>query len=182
MRDFCTRPSRLFSGNPSALFGPDAQYQSVAGPVTPALSTPFQYQFDTNQVPDSEFWHIDKIALSLFNPTTNFTSLETNTILLMLMPNNLVGSTTQDDSGDVSGVNPNNLGLLIPQSVTDLINGSGAGGFQEIFYDGLPIEVPPRWFLRVAILDDGSGLQIPAGTQITLRFMQQKIPVNFANG
>ena len=177
-KKFCTRPSRLFSGNPSALFGPDAQYQSVAGPVTPTLSTPFQYQFDTNQVPDSEFWHIDKIALSIFNPTTNIAP-NTDLILLMLMPNNLVGSTTQDDSGDVSGVNPNNLGLLIPQSVTDLINGV-TGGFQEIFYDGLPIELPPRWFMRVAILDDGSGLQLPAGTQVTLRFMQQKIPVDFA--
>lgn len=173
-RKFCSITSRLFSGDPSALFAPLSAFFSVGAIAD--LTSPFNFQFDTNQVPDSVFWHMTKISITFFNPTSNIAP-NLDLLKLMLMPTNLVGSQAQADGGGT--ININNSGLEIFRTGSDLVNGVSSG-WQSVFFDN-PVDIPPKWFLRVAIYDDGSGLVLPAGTSVLLRAVQQIVPKDFAS-
>ena len=51
MNSFCTRPSRLFSGEPDALFSQDAGRFTTGVILDSDLSSPFNFQLDTQQCP-----------------------------------------------------------------------------------------------------------------------------------
>ena len=94
----------------------------------------------------------------------------------MLMPNNLVGSLAQADDGTIQ---TQNLGLEIERTNSDVINGGAGSGWQAVFYRPL-VEVPPKWFIRLVIFDDGSGVVLPASSVVTLRMQRQVIPTDFS--
>lgn len=176
--DFNTRTSRLFSGDPSALFAPDAAYYSV-GVVSGALTSPFQFQLDTDQCPYTQFWHIPKLNVMIFSPNDLITGLVGNQMRLYLMPNNLVGSQVVATPGsNIAGINPNNLGVELTPIQGNLINSAAPpnGGMQTYEVE-LPIDVPPGWFLRFVILDNGAGPILPADCQITMRMMREIIQI-----
>jgi hypothetical protein len=181
---FCSRPSRLFSGDPSALFAIDSQFLKVSAILEAGLSSPFAFVLDTPQVPNSQFWHIPKISISIFTPSpNNIVNLTGNQTALWLCPPSMVGSSVQDDSGTVGGVNLNNVGIQLFKQQNNLLNNSvgTSGGISEDIYEG-PIEVPPLWFLRYTIFDDESGPDVLfPGTIIDMRMMQQVIDVKFAS-
>ena len=128
-RKFCSIPSRLFSGDPTALLTPLA-VMFTQGAIAD-LTTPYTFQFDTNQVPDSVFWHMTKIVVTFYNGSNNL-SANLNLLKLMMMPNNLVGSASQDSSGTI---NTQNVGIELNQENSDLINNSvNPAGYQTIFF------------------------------------------------
>jgi hypothetical protein len=181
MDSFCTRPSRLFSGDPSALFAQDSQFLNVSE-TTGGLSTPFSFNLDTPQVPNTQFWHLPKVCVTLFTPSPNsVNNLSGNQVALWLCPSGMVGSPVQDDSGEVNGVNLNNVGILIRLTASNLMNDTNGteGGLQQFFYEG-PIEVPPLWFLRFVIYDIGAGTNnVWPGSIISIRAQQQIIQLGF---
>lgn len=181
---FCTRPSRLFSGDPSALFAQDSQYFSVSEILQASLSTPFNFQLDTPQVPSSQFWHLPAgVSVTIFTPSPNsVNNLSGNQWALWLCPGSMVGSIFQDPtSGEVNGINFDNVGIQIKQEFANLMNDTNGthGGVQEIVFKG-PIEVPPLWFLRFTIADIEAGANnVWIGTKITLRAQQQIVNLGF---
>ena len=178
-RKFCSRPSRLFAGDPSALFAQDSQAGNFAGPVTEGLTSPFVYQYETNPVADSQQWHCVKPCLILYNPTASLTP-NLDAIRVFICPNAYQGITVEPD-GVLAELQINSLGLELVPTNSDLSNDTlGGAGYQTIFYEDF--DLPPRWFIRVAILDDGSNATpfVPDGTQLFLRFQQQVIPIKFA--
>jgi len=179
---YCSRASRLFSGDPSALFAQDSQFLNVAATLDAGLSSPFQFVLDTPQVPNTQFWHLPKVAVLIYTPAPNSISNFTpNQQALFLCPGSMVGSVPQDDSGEVNGVNISNLGVQIQQTEFNLMNDTNGthGGLLEILFDG-PVEVPPLWFLRFCIFDIESGPNnLYAQSQISLRAQQQIIQLGF---
>lgn len=176
---FCTRPSRLFSGDPSALFAQDSQAGNFAGPVISGLVSPFQYQFETNPAADTQQWHCVKPCLLLYCPTASLAP-NLDAIRLFICPNAFQGVIIEPD-GLIANLAINQLGLELVPIGSDLSNASGGvAGYQSIFYEDF--DLPPRWFIRVVIFDDGSNATsfVPDGTLIFLRFQQQVIPINFA--
>jgi hypothetical protein len=182
MDSFCTRPSRLFSGDPSALFAQDSQFLNVATTIAAGLSTPFSFNLDTPQVPNSQFWHLPKVSVVIFTPSPNdIDNLSDNQMSLWLCPGSMQGSSVQDDSGTINGVNLNNVGIQINATLFNLLNDTTGikGGIQEVVFEG-PIEIPPLWFLRFCIYDDGSGLNVlRAGSTVSIRAQQQIIQLGF---
>jgi hypothetical protein len=183
---FCTRPSRLFAGDPTALFAPDTQFRNWGQSLPNGLSSPFAFQIDTEPVPDSQFWSIAQISFMFFCATSNlsnFTSVAQPQ--LFLCPNNLVGSRAQDpNAGHLSGINPTNLGVALASSgafgFLNDTNPNDGGLFQNSWAAFTPIVVPPKWFLRLVFFDNGGGaLVLPPGTTATLRAAVQVIPINF---
>jgi hypothetical protein len=178
-RNFCSRPSRLFAGDPSALFAQDSQAGNFPGPIADGLISPFEYQFESNPVADSQQWHCVKPCLILYSPNASLAA-NLNAIRVFICPNNLVGVTIEPE-GSIAQLAINSLGLELVPTGSDLSNDSlGGAGYQTIFYEDF--DLPPRWFIRVAILDDGSNATpfVPDGTSIFLRFQQQVIPIKFS--
>jgi hypothetical protein len=182
---FCLPASRLFSGDPSSLLAKDSSYYAVGTVLQAALSTPFVFQLDTDQCPYSVFWHISLCSIMLAvsgNQLLNLTVPATAQIRLWLMPNNLVGSlASPQNTGGVSGFNPNNVGIELPKVETDLMNtvGPPQGGLVSLMVQN-PFDIPPGWFLRLVILDNNGGIGVvPVGTVITLRMLRAIIPIDF---
>lgn len=177
--ELCTRPSRLFSGDPSALFAQDSQSGNFPGPIIEGLTSPFEYQYETTPAADSQQWHCIRPCLLLYTAAGTLAP-NLNAIRVSICPNALQGKQIEPE-GLISQLDVNSIGLELEQVAADLVNDiSSNGGYQTIFFDDF--DLPPRWFIRVLILDDGSNATpfVPNGTQIFFRFQQQVIPITFA--
>lgn len=177
--EFCTRKSRLMSGEPGALFTPDADRYQVSQILQQPLSTPFEFQMDSQQVPDTVFWHITRCNVFIFsqNSLSNFET-QPNALRLFLSPNNNVGAKFTTN-GAPSGIVQQNVGLELRKVETDQINGPFPQGMYTFEFEA-PFDIPPRWIISVAILDLGSGPNfLRAGDIITIDMLREIVPVDF---
>jgi hypothetical protein len=185
MEKFNTRSSRLFSGDPSALFAADAKRYTVGTTIQNALSTPFNFQLDTDQCPQTVFWLMQNWVLQLFNGAANLTTglPQDSAVRILLMSNEMVGSTTQQTPGTLAGINPQNYGIDFPIDYYDTFNQSGGGaGVVRITSTAFKyFIVPPGFFVRTLILDNGFGPnQVPAGTTIQMQFLRTIVNIQEA--
>jgi hypothetical protein len=178
--EFCNRPSRLLSGEPGALFTPDSGRFQVSQTLTQALSSPFQYQLNSQQVPDTVFWHITKCNVVFFSGFNGLSNLETqeNAIRLFLNTNQNVGSKFTNN-GAPSGIVQQNVGLELKKITAEQVNGPFPQAEYTLEFEA-PFDIPPKWFLSLAILDLGSGPNLlRAGDSITIDTVRQIIPADF---
>jgi hypothetical protein len=179
MQEFCTRPSRLFSGEPGALFTPDSGRFTVSDILTAPLSSPFQFQLNSNQAPDGFIWHVTKCNVSIYSPG-GIANFETgpNAGRLFLNPNNNVGSNFTTN-GAVSGIVPQNVGVEIRKISSDQVNGPFPQGWYTYKFDA-PFDIPPKWFLSFVILDSNGGPNLlTTGSVISIDTVRQQIPRDF---
>lgn len=183
MEKFCNRPSRLFSGDPSALFAMDKEFYTAPGSFISEAAITDGFVIDTDQVPSTQFWHVAEWCLSILDPENvappNFADFG---FLAMLMPPQMRGSILQNGPR-VSDVNLGATGIVLPAEIAVDVNqgGSNQGTFVQFF--GLePLEIPPNWFMRVAyIFQNNNPTAFPAGTQFLLRLGLSRIPTDFTN-
>lgn len=182
MKNFCTPLSRIFSGDPTALLGQQSSYGILSSTIVEALSTPFSFTLDSQQAPDSSYWNLAYLHSLMFASTQEINNLSGNQVHAYLCPPSMFGSQAQDESGTVGGLNLNNIGIELRKTGNDLLNQTAGtdGGMQLFFFNEGPVIVPPKWFIRLVIIDDGSGANVLfPGTTVQMRALQQIIPTNF---
>ena len=178
MDKFCSRPSRLFSGEVAALFGQDAQQYSYSTILDAALSSPFSFFMDSEIAQYSQFWNITRLQLQIFAKANGLNNwILSHVDRFYLCPNSMVGSAPSGADGAVSGLLPQNFGVPLEK----LTRQQQENTLAFLVADPSPIIVPPGWFLRYQMFDNGGGPNfLPAGTKITVTMLRQIIPANFA--
>jgi hypothetical protein len=173
---YCTPPSRIFGGDPSALLAQLTTFYSIGQVVT--LTTPYNFQMDTDQCPFTQFWHMSRFSFNIYSPTSAIGALAANQVRAFLMPNNLVGSLSSIGAG-IGGFQQKNVGVELQKLISDISNDTVTTTGIQTFVFAAPIEVPPGWFIRLLILDNESGAQLTAGTQLAMQFARAQVPINF---
>lgn len=178
---FCQRPTRLFSGEPDALFAQDADRFTTGVVLAAALSSPFHFQMDTQQCPYTVQWHLNKLRV-IFYSTQGLSNIESgkNAVRLFLCPNSMVGA--QFTTTQIDGINPQNVGVEIAKTQTDQVD-DFPQGLLTFFWGANTVDVPPGWFLRLCILDGGGGPNfLRAGDTIRIDCLRNIVPVKFMEG
>ncbi len=178
MKNFCTRPSRLFSGQPDVLFTQDSGLYSFSETVQNDLSSPFTFDFESEQVPSTVQWHGSRMQLTFFNPTQGLSGIESDNhgVRLYLSPPVAAGTPPFTPP---QVFNNNAVGLELLKSVKLQIDEFPAGFF-KMFFKG-KIEIPPQWNLKIVIQDGHAGVNfIRAGTIVTFSMFRAIVPVDFA--
>lgn len=178
MQEFCTRPSRLFSGEPDALFAQDSGLYSFSTIVENDISSPFTFDLEGDSVPSTVQWRGSRIQLAFFNPTQGLSGIEGDNhgVRLYLSP---PASTGVPPFTPPLVFNNNAVGLELQKQNSIEIDEFPAGFF-VMFFRGF-IDIPPQWNIKIVIQDGNAGVNfIRAGTKITFSMLRAIVPVKFA--
>lgn len=172
-RNFCTRQSRIFAGDPSALLCVDKQLKLYGFQAQADQDGMF---LDTEQVPAGYFWHVSDYCVAGKMNLDSGHSPQSVSANIWLMPPQAMGQALQPDNSNLNGISLAGVGILIANSLNFIgYNGSPDDGFVSLTYNPFSatrktFQVPSGWFVRFGIVNDNvsPGAQIPAGTQLNL--------------
>ena len=178
MNNFCTRPSRLFSGEPDALFAQDSALYSFSTTIENNLSSPFNFDLEGDSVPSTVQWRGSKMQLTFFNPINGLSGIESDNhgVRIYLCPPQSAGVLPFTPP---LVFNNNAVGLELQKQKSVQIDEFPAGFF-KMFFVG-KIDVPPQWNIKIVIQDGNAGVNfLRAGTIVTFSMLRAIVPIDFA--
>lgn len=178
-KQFCSRPSRLFGGDPAALFAQDTVLLKAETTIT-ALSSPFQFDLSFAPQGSNSFLLVSKFALEIFSLSQGgVNNIVNNAQRFQLLPPSAAGQPSTLSPG--GPFDPNIYGVSLQKLGAGVVNSLANpwGYFRQKIKT--PFYVPPAWLLRMTILDLNLGPNyLQPGMIVRLVALAAAIPSNFA--